>query len=88
MDEAVLFAHLEELAEKLGIEIRCEDLEGETPFPAGGLCRIHNKQFIIVPTRTGIRAKNRILARALSRFDLDGIYLKPALRDFLESSRR
>jgi hypothetical protein len=88
LDEAVLLDHLEELAQRLGIEVRYEDLQGEAPFQSGGLCRIHDKQFIIVHARAGIKEKNLVLARALRRFDLDGVYLKPALRDFLENSGR
>ncbi len=84
MDDAALLGHLEELAHTLGIQIRYEILEGETPFQSGGLCRVQGKQYIIVNSLATTGEKANTLARALGRFDLSRIYLKPALRDFLE----
>ena len=84
MDETAIIGHLEALAHSLGIQIRYEFMEGETVFPSGGLCRIKNKQLIIVNERTTAGEKVQTLATALRRFDLSGIYLKPALRDLLE----
>lgn len=84
MDDTALLGHLEALAHTLGIEIRYEVLEGETPFQSGGLCRVREKQFIIVNAVAPTGEKVQTLARALGRFDLSRIYLKPAIRDFLE----
>jgi hypothetical protein len=79
-----MLGHLEELAHTLGIQIRYEILEGETPFQSGGLCRVREKQFIIVNALATNGEKVQTVARALGRFDLSQIYLKPALRDLLE----
>ncbi len=87
MDEGVILSHLEALAHSLGIKVRYEDLAGETAFSAGGLCRIKNQQVIIVNERAPVREKTRTLAKALSRFDLNQVYIRPALRDFLEEER-
>jgi hypothetical protein len=84
LDDAAILGHLEALAHTLGIQIRYETLEGETPFQSGGLCRVREKQFIIVNALTTTGEKVQTLARALGRFDLSQIYLKPALRDLLE----
>lgn len=84
MDDAAILGHLEALAHTLGIQIRYEILEGETPFQSGGLCRVREKQFIIVNAVATTGEKVHTLARALGRFDLSQIYLKPALRDLLE----
>lgn len=88
MDETAILSHLEALAHTLGIKVRYEDLEGETAFPAGGLCRIRDEHVIIVNERASLREKIQTLARALRRFDLSHVYLKPALRDFLEEGRK
>ena len=37
MDEAMILAMLEELAEKLGIEIRCERVRDDESLRGGGL---------------------------------------------------
>ena len=84
MDDVAILGHLEALAHTLGIQIRYESLEGETPFQSGGLCRVREKQFIIVNAVATTGEKVQTLARALGRFDLSQIYLKPALRVFLE----
>ena len=87
MDEAAILSHLEALAHSIQIKIRYENLEGETAFPVGGLCRIRNEHVIIVNERATIREKIRTLAKALRRFDLSQVYLRPALRDLLEEGR-
>jgi hypothetical protein len=84
LDETVVLGHLEALAHALEIQIRYEVIESETAFPSGGLCRIRDKQVIIVNTKATVGEKVQTLTRALRRFDLSNMYLKPALRDILE----
>ena len=85
MDEASVIDHLEALAHSLGIQVRHECLENEeTAFPSGGLCRVKGKHIIIVNSAVPSAEKVQTLARALRRFDLSGVYVKPALRDLLE----
>lgn len=84
MDETALLGHLEALAYALGIDVRYEFLEGETAFSSGGLCRIKDKQFIILNHKAPIGEKIQTLARALKRFDLSQVYIRPAIRDLLE----
>ncbi len=86
MDETVVLGHLEALAHTLGIQVRYEHIESETAFPSGGFCRIRDKQVIIVNTKATVGEKVQTLIRALRRFDLSNIYLKPALRDLLEKT--
>jgi len=85
LDDTTILGHLEALAYTLGVQVRYESLESETTFPAGGLCRIKDKQYIIVNEMASTREKVRTLTKALRRFDLSRVYLKPALRDFLET---
>ena len=86
MDETAVLSHLEALAHTLGIQIRYEALESETTFHSGGLCRIRDKQVIIVNMKAPVGEKIQTLIQALRRFDLSNIYLKPALRDLLEKA--
>jgi hypothetical protein len=87
LDEMVILSHLEALAESLEINVRYEDLEGETDFASGGLCRIKNQYVVFVNDRASIKEKIQTLAKGLIRFDLTRVYVKPALRDFLEQER-
>ena len=86
LDNAHMLEHLEALAHSLRIPIRYERMEGETTFPSGGLCRIKGNPVIIVNMRAATGEKVRTIAHALRRFDLSRIYMKPALRDFLEKT--
>ncbi len=87
MDEISAINHLEALAYSLGIQVRYEYLESEeTSFHSGGLCRVNGKPIIIVNSGAPSSDKVQTLAKALRRFDLSGIYIKPALRDLLEES--
>lgn len=83
----VILSHLEALAESLEINVRYEDLEGETAFTPGGLCRIKNQYVIFVNDSAPIKEKTQTLAKALRRFDFTRVYVKPALRDLLEQER-
>ena len=84
MDNTAILGQLEAVAQTLGIQIRYECLEGEAAFSSGGLCRIRDKQVILVDERAPTGQKVHTLARVLRRFDLSQIYLRPALRDLLE----
>lgn len=86
MDDKILIEELEALAHQLHIDIRYEVFSGETRSP-GGMCRIRGRRVIILNKGGSIREKATTLTRALSRFDLSSIYLKPALRELLETSR-
>ena len=85
MDDNSILSHLEGLAHILKIEIRYEPLEGETAFQSGGLCRLRDKKYIIVNEKASTGEKVETIAKALRRFDLSRVYLKPALRDLLET---
>ena len=85
IDERILLCRLEELADKLSIPVRYEPIEDEETFSSGGLCRIKGKEVIIINSRATPKEKSRALGRALKDFDLSQVYLKPALREFLES---
>ena len=84
MDETATLGHLEELAHNLGVEVRYEPMEGDNTFSSGGMCRIRDKQVIIVNQRAATGDKLKTLVKALKSFDLTQIYLRPVLRDLLE----
>ena len=85
LDERTLVDELEKLAHRLSLPVRYEPIESEETFSSGGLCRIKGKEVIIINSRATPKEKSRALGRALKDFDLSQVYLKPALREFLES---
>lgn len=86
MNDKVLLSQLEELAERVGITVRYENMNGENSPGSGGLCRLKGEYVLIVHSRAALREKIRVMARALRQFDLNGIYLRPVLRELLEES--
>lgn len=85
MDEQLMLEQLETLAKGLEIEIRYETLRKETRFNPGGLCRIRGLPVIIVNRKAPLQDQVEVLAAAIKRFDLGSVYLRPGLREFLET---
>lgn len=84
----VLLRHLEELAERVGLNIRYEEFREEDILIEGGLCRIGDRYHVILDRRREDRLNAEKLARILSGFDLSGLYLLPGLREFIEREKR
>ena len=84
MDENRMISQLEEAAQGLDIKIRYEPMKREGPFSAGGLCRLKGEWVLIVNSKASRSDKIEVMAKAVNRFDLTGVYLKPGLREFLE----
>jgi hypothetical protein len=79
-----MISQLEELAQGLDIKIRYEPIKKEGSFSAGGLCRLKGEWALIVNSKASGSDKIEVMAKAVNRFDLTGVYLKPGLREFLE----
>ncbi len=76
-----LIAALEDLAERLEIELRAE------PVDEGGLVELRGKRLLIVPQGAPREQRLAVLLDALARQDLDDIYIKPVVREALETHR-
>lgn len=80
--------HLEELAEKLGVEIVYQKL-GEDEFSVrGGLCKVNGTFKVFVDRSKSVDDQIKIVARELSSFDTESLYLFPYIREILEKARR
>jgi len=88
MDEDDIIGQLEELAKGFGIGIRYEpiDFEEETINVVGGLCKLRGEKLLIINSKSPARDKIQAFIRALSNFDLDQIYIRPAIRELIEES--
>ena len=86
MDENTLVDLLEELVETLGLQISYEliRLDEELGTRPGGFCRFRGRPILIINPNAASRDKIKILAEAVKHFDLDGIYIRPALRELLD----
>jgi hypothetical protein len=84
MNEDVLLSQLEDLAEKLGILVRDENINIEESSSSGGLCRIEGEYVLILNSKVTVKEKNQVMINALQQFDLSDIYIKPVIRELLE----
>lgn len=84
MNEEVLLYQLEELAEKLEISVRDENINVEESSSTGGLCRVEGKYVLLLHSKVTVKEKIQVMVKALQQFDLSDIYVKPAIRELLE----
>ena len=86
MQAEELLSRLEGLAEQLQIPVRYAGLATEELPGRGGLCVLRGERRIIIERTLGCREKARLLAAGLSQFDLEGVYVLPAVRQAIEES--
>lgn len=84
MVKELLLNEIEELAVKLGIAIRYENVNTEEFSGSGGLCRMKGEYVLFIHSQAGVEEKIRILLEALKSFSIGDIYVKPVIRDLLE----
>jgi hypothetical protein len=79
MNQALLLQELETLAAQLGVELRYEELESQ-----GGLCRYGGKLCLIASRHLPLAGRIHLLSRELGRLPLEGVFLRPSVRELLE----
>jgi hypothetical protein len=72
---AQLVSALEEVAARLGIEVRYDTMDRNHPLggAGGGFCRLRGKPMILLDSRLAPHDRVAVLAKALARFDLDAM---------------
>ena len=83
MTPAEVLRELEKLAARLGIVVRFEPFDPRVIDGRGGLCWLHGNPMVVVEAKLPVLDKIGVLAEALSTFDVEAIYLPPALRQRL-----
>ncbi|HTY58934.1 MAG TPA: hypothetical protein VMF59_08955 [Bacteroidota bacterium] len=79
MKHEVLIQELQEVAAQLGVTIRYERGDFE-----GGYCILRDQKILLVNRRLFPAKKASVLAMAMHEIGLEDIYLKPALREYIE----
>jgi hypothetical protein len=87
MEPRKVLEYLEDLALKLDIEVVYANLESRDPFTRGGLCKVKGKYKVFIDRTEKIQGRIKILARALSAFDKEEIYILPLVREILEKAK-
>jgi hypothetical protein len=83
-----LLSKLEALAEQLEIPVRYANLATEELAGRGGLCVLRGERQIIIERTLGSQDKARLLATGLAQFELEGVFLLPAVRQAIEDIKR
>ena len=83
LEDKLLLAQLEELAESLSLKVRYEKIKKEASFYPGGLCKVKGEDTFIINKMASADDKIQAIAKGLGSFDLGQVYIKPALREFL-----
>ena len=77
-----LYSHFEDLAKKLDLKI----LKGKGDF-IGGACVVNKKTVIVVNKQKPIEQRLKTLANSLLQFDLEKVYVVPAVRAYIEEQK-
>lgn len=85
-DDRAMLRALEELARRVGLEVRIEPqwLGGAS---AGGLCRLRGVPVVLLDGLAPMHERIGVLCEALAQFDLETVFLPPALRTLLSGRR-
>ena len=88
MNETTILQNLEGIAEKLNLNVSYENLRKLHVFSKGGLYRFKDDRTVLIEKSLILSDKIDTLADALTQFDLEEIYIPPALRKILTGRAR
>ena len=86
MDDGVLLNQVEELAGKLGIEIRYGNIPGDESQRTGGLCKIKGQYVLIMHSRLTAKEKIGVIIKTLKGFEMGDVYVIPVIRELLDKT--
>lgn len=80
MKNTEILAHLEQIVEQLGIDLRYE-----TGDFKGGVCRVGEEKVLIVNKKLLEVQKIALICSELAQMDLSHIFILPAVRELIEN---
>jgi hypothetical protein len=88
MQAREILDYLEDLADAFGVEIVHEKLGQEDFRVRGGLCKVKGAYKVFLDRSETIEGQISVLAKALSSFNTEGVYILPHIRTILEKAQR
>jgi hypothetical protein len=79
MNYLQIIGELEEIVKQLGIQLRYEKGDFD-----GGYCILKEQQVLVVNKKLADARKASQLAQALGEIGIDAIFVKPAVREYIE----
>lgn len=86
MNDFDILSKLEDLADRLGVKLRYENLAKGPIRASGGYCRLQDNHFILIDKNDSQKRKIKLIALSLRRFDLETVFVPPALRHIIDFS--
>ena len=80
MKPTIIFQEFEKLAEKMDVKI----IQEKGDFN-GGYCLLEKEGIIVVNKLKPLEQRIQALGQAFSRLDITHIYIKPVIRDIIET---
>ena len=77
-----IYAELLDIAKQAGIKVRRENGKFHS-----GSCLVKDEAVIVLNKTTTIETLSSVLAKSLSEFPIDNIYIKPAVREYIEREK-
>jgi len=77
------FDELLELAARLGVQVRHAHLGGS----GGGLATVRGQRVLFVDQDADPEDQLEVVAKAMSRLDLENVFLRPDVRELIEQYR-
>lgn len=74
-----MWEELKQLAATLGFRVRTERGDFD-----GGSCLLRDQRIVLINRWHSIEARLTLLALALAELDLENVFVKPSVRDFIE----
>tara|TARA_B100000315_G_scaffold59856_1_gene54288 strand:+ start:9499 stop:9774 length:276 start_codon:yes stop_codon:yes gene_type:complete len=83
-----LLQSLVELAERLSVRVIFKNLKDDEFVIKSGMCSVKGDTLIIIDSRVSLEEKIKTLCQELKKFNLDNIFISPAMRDTLEGQNK
>lgn len=77
-----VYEEMIEIAKKIGVSVRKESGKFK-----GGYCTINNQDIIIINSSIPLETRTSLLAKCLSNCSIQDVFMKPAVRDYIEKEQ-
>lgn len=84
MKSEELYRQLQQVAERFGIQFSEQNLSSAGIYVRGGLCKVKGRYRFIMDKKKPLAEKLEMLGECLAQLPLEEVFLKPAVREFLE----
>lgn len=84
MKQEQIYQELKDIAQKLGLTVAEKSFRNLGITIRSGFCRIKNENKFIMDKHKSLQQKIDILATELNSYDLNEIYILPAIREILQ----